>query len=137
MILTQGPCHGWKVSPGHRSRRNVTPHDIFVFSLVEDNFTKLNGPGNYTTRECGLKQMTMVSRVWKLVSRDEKSLSRPKRPGKVQAYASRLADWCPNCSQRNSPRCPMCKRKHPTFDGRCKGHPKHSPEKPKFGPKLP
>jgi hypothetical protein len=42
-----------------------------------------------------------------------------------------------NCSQRNSPRCLMCKGEHPTFDRMCKGHPKHSLEKPKVGPTLP
>ena len=31
----------------------------------------------------------------------------------------------------------MCKEKHPVFDRRCRFHPKHIPEKPKFGPTLP
>jgi hypothetical protein len=42
-----------------------------------------------------------------------------------------------NCSQRDSPRCPACKGDHPIFDRKCKFHPKHAPEKPKFGPTLP
>jgi hypothetical protein len=42
-----------------------------------------------------------------------------------------------NCSQRDSPRCPACKGDHPIFDRKCKFHPKHVLEKPKFGPTLP
>jgi hypothetical protein len=42
-----------------------------------------------------------------------------------------------NCSQKDSPRRPACKGDHPIFDRKCKFHPKHTPEKPKFGPTLP
>ena len=42
-----------------------------------------------------------------------------------------------NCSQRDNPKCPVCKEKHFVFDRRCRFHPKHIPEKPKFGPTLP
>jgi hypothetical protein len=42
-----------------------------------------------------------------------------------------------NCSQRDSPRCPACRGEHPIFNRKCKLHPKHIPEKPKFGPTLP
>jgi hypothetical protein len=42
-----------------------------------------------------------------------------------------------NCSQRDSPRCPACKGEHTIFDKKCKLHPKHIPDKPKFGPTLP
>jgi hypothetical protein len=42
-----------------------------------------------------------------------------------------------NCSQRDSPRCPACKGDHPILDRKCKFHPKHVPEKPRFSPTLP
>lgn len=42
-----------------------------------------------------------------------------------------------NCSQRGNSKCPACKGKHTIFDRKCKFHPKHVPEKPKFGPTLP
>jgi hypothetical protein len=42
-----------------------------------------------------------------------------------------------NCSQRYSPRYPACRGEHPIFDKKCKLHPKHIPEKPKFDPTLP
>jgi hypothetical protein len=42
-----------------------------------------------------------------------------------------------NYSQRNSPKCPAYKGEHPIFDRKCKFHPKHVTEKPKFGPTLP
>jgi len=37
----------------------------------------------------------------------------------------------------DSPKRPACKEEHPIFDRRCKFHPKHVLEKPKFGPTLP
>lgn len=30
-----------------------------------------------------------------------------------------------------------CKGEHPIFDRKCRYHPKHTPEKPTFGPTLP
>jgi len=42
-----------------------------------------------------------------------------------------------NCSQRDSPKCPACRWDHPIFDRKCRFHPKHVPEKPKFGLTLP
>jgi hypothetical protein len=42
-----------------------------------------------------------------------------------------------NCSQRDSPRYPAYRGKHPIFDKKYKLHPKHTPEKPKFSPTLP
>ena len=38
---------------------------------------------------------------------------------------------------RTSPGCPACEGEHPILDRKCEVHPKHVPEKPKFGPTLP
>jgi hypothetical protein len=35
------------------------------------------------------------------------------------------------------PRCPACKGEHPIFDRKFRFHPKHTLEKPTFGPILP